>query len=115
GGMAEPRAMVDVVGAESGANQLLEEISLLVRAFRRAEAGERLRAVAIADFRQSGRGTVERFVPGRLAEMRPRVRRVDPFVRNLWHAVLADQRPQQSLRMGNIVEAETAFHAEPVL
>ena len=74
GGMAEPRAMIDIVGAEAGAHQLLEQIGLLVRALGRAEAGEPLRAVAVADFLQAGGGAVERLVPGRLAEMRPRVR-----------------------------------------
>src|SRR5216110_3578737 len=39
-GVAKARAMVDVVGAEAGAHQLLEEISLLVGAFSRPEAGQ---------------------------------------------------------------------------
>ena len=115
GGVAEPRAMVDIVGAEAGAHQLLEEIGLLVRAFGRAEAGEPLGSVAVADFLQSGSGAVERFVPGRFAEMRPRVRRVDPLVRNLRHAIPADHRLQQTFRVVHVVEAETALHAEPIL
>ena len=41
-GVAQPRAVVDVVGAEAGADQLLEEVGLLVGALRRAEAGDRL-------------------------------------------------------------------------
>ena len=41
-GVAEPRAVVDVVGAEAGAHQLLEQIGLFVRALGRAEAGERV-------------------------------------------------------------------------
>ena len=40
-GVAQARAMIDVVGAEAGAHQLLEEIRLLVRALGGAEAGER--------------------------------------------------------------------------
>ena len=50
GGVAQPRAMVDVVGAETGAHQLLEQIGLLVRALGRTEAGERLDALLVADF-----------------------------------------------------------------
>ena len=83
GSMAEPRAVIDIVGAEAGAHQLLEQISLFVRAFGRAEAGQPLRAVAVADLLQARGGAVERLVPGRFAEMRPRIRRIDEFVRNL--------------------------------
>ena len=56
--MAKPRAMVDVVGAEAGANQLLEQIRLFVRSFRGAEAGERTRAVTVADFHQALGGAI---------------------------------------------------------
>jgi len=53
--MAEPGAVVDVVGAEAGAHEFLEQIGLLVRALGRAEAGESLAAVAIAiSLRMSG-------------------------------------------------------------
>ena len=76
-GVAQPRAVIDVVGAEAGAHQLLEQVGLFVRALGRAETGQRLRAVAVADFLQAGRGAVERLVPGRFAEMRPRIGRVD--------------------------------------
>ena len=80
GGVAEPRAVVDIVGAEAGAHQLLEQIGLFVRALGRAEAGERARTVAVADFLQARGGAVERLLPGRLAEMRPRVGRIDQIV-----------------------------------
>ena len=46
GGVAEPRAMIDIVRAEAGAHELLEQIGLLVGALRRAEAGERLHALS---------------------------------------------------------------------
>ena len=65
GGMAEPGAVIDVVGSESGAHQLLKEISLFVGALGGAKAGERLRAVAVANCFQAGGGAVERFLPGR--------------------------------------------------
>ena len=92
GGVAQPRAVIDVVGAETGAHEFLEQIGLLVRALGRAETGKTLRTVAVADFLQARRGAVERLVPGRLAEMRPRIGRVDELVRDLRHAVLADHR-----------------------
>src|SRR5581483_4409527 len=114
-GVAQPRAVVDIVGAEAGAHQLLEQVGLFVRALGRAEAGERLGAVAVADGLEAGGGAVERLLPGGLAEMRPRIGRVDKLVRHLGHAVLADHRLQQALRIADIVEAEAAFDAEPVL
>ena len=107
--------MIDVVGAEAGAHQLLEQIGLFVRALGRAEAGQRIGAVAVADFLEAGGGAVERLFPGRLAEMRPRIRRIDELVRHLRHAVLADHRLQQALRIVHVVEAEAALHAKPVL
>src|SRR5580704_8990982 len=113
--MAEPRAVVDVVGAETGAHQFLEKVSLLVRTFGRAKAGQRIGAVAVANLDEAGSSTIERLLPGRLAKVRPRVRRVDELVWHLGHAVLADHRLQQALRIGDIVEAEAALDAEPVL
>ena len=93
GGVAEPRAMIDIVGAEAGAHQLLEQIGLFVRAFGRAEAGQRVAEPSRSRmvFRPDG-GTVERLVPGGGTEMRPRIRRIDDFVRHLRHAILADHR-----------------------
>ena len=76
-GVAEPRAVVDVVAAEAGAHQLLEQVRLLVRALGRAEAGQRPPPVAVADALQALGGDVERLFPARLAEMRPGVGRVD--------------------------------------
>ena len=49
GGVAQPGAVVDVVGVEAGADQLLEEVGLLVGALGRAEAGDRGRAVLGVD------------------------------------------------------------------
>ena len=115
GGVAEPRAVIDIVGAEAGAHQLLEQIGLFVRALGRAEAGERARPVAVADFLQAGGGAVERLFPGRFAEMRERIGRIDQIVGGLGDAVLADQRLHQPLRIADIVEAEAALDAQPVL
>ena len=44
-GMTQPRAVIDIVVAKAGADQLLEQIGLFVGAFRRAEAGDGLVAV----------------------------------------------------------------------
>ncbi len=113
-GVAEARAMVDVVGAEAGADQLLEQVRLFIRTLGGAEAGQRVGAVAVADCLEARSGTIERLFPGGLAEVRPRIRRIDELVRHLRHAVLADHRLQQALRIGDVIEAEAALHAEPV-
>src|SRR5262249_12012749 len=80
-----------------------------------AEARERLRTVAIAYFLETRRCLIKRLFPGRFAEMRPRVQRVDEFVRHLGHAFLPDHWLRKALRIVHIVEAEAALHAQPVL
>src|SRR5712691_2384366 len=112
--MAEPRAVINIVGAEADAHEFLEQIGLLVRGFCRAEAGERLAAVAVADGLEARRRTLERLVPGGGAEMRPRIGWIDRVVGVFAHAVLADERLRQPVRMAHIVEAEAALDAEPV-
>ena len=70
-GVAEPGAVVDIVGVEAGADELLEEIGFLVRALGRAEAGERLAAMRVGNGLQAGGGALQRLLPGRLAEVHP--------------------------------------------
>src|SRR5712691_9727024 len=109
--MAEPGAVIDIVGAEAGAHQLLKEIGLLVGALGGAKTGKRPRAVAIANFFQAGGGAVERFLPRRGPKMRPWIGGIDRVMRVLAHAILADQRLRQTMRMVHVVEAEAALHA----
>ena len=114
-GVAEPRAVVDIVAAEAGAHQLLEQIGLLVRALGRAEPGR-------APAARPGRGCASSPAAARssassqrrLAEMRPGVGRVDLGV-VLGDAVLADQRLGQPVGVVDVVEAEAALDAEPVV
>ena len=61
--VAQPRAVVDVVGAEARADQLLEEVGLLVGALGRAEAGDRARAAVGVDLLQPRGDEVERLLP----------------------------------------------------
>ena len=82
GGMAQARAMVDVVGAETGAHQLLEQVGLFVRALRRAEAGKR-EAILILYFEQTGSSEIKRLFPARFAERFLPVGRVHREVRRL--------------------------------
>src|SRR5205823_12367691 len=99
----------------AGAHELLEEISLLVRGLGRAEAGERLRTIAIADRFQPRGGAIERLLPARGAEMRPGIGGSDGVVGVFGHAGLAHERPGETVRMAHIVEPEAALDAEPVL
>jgi hypothetical protein len=66
-----------VVRPEARADQLLEEVCLLVGALRRPEAGDRSRAVCAVDLLQPRGGEVERLLPRRLAEVRQHLVVVD--------------------------------------
>src|SRR5262249_15081151 len=115
GRVAQPRAVIDVGVAETGADQRLEEISLLVWGLGRAEAGERLRSITVTNCFEPRGGPVKRFVPAGGAEMRPRVGGIDHVVGVLGHTVLAHERLHEAVRMADIVETEATFNAEPVL
>jgi hypothetical protein len=66
--MAKPRAVIDIVRAETLADQLLEKIGLFVRGFGRAEARDRLGAMSGVVVLQSLRRERQRLLPRRLAE-----------------------------------------------
>ena len=70
GGVAQPGAVVHVVGVEPGPDQLLEEVGLLVGALGRAEAGDRGRAAGRVDLGQPAGHQVQRLLPAGLAEVR---------------------------------------------
>ena len=114
GGVAQPRAVVDVVVAESLPDQLLEQIGLLVGALGAAEARHRLPAALVAQPPQPLGGRVQRLLPGRLAEDVAPVLRIDvqPLGRRV---VAAQQRLGEPVRMMDVVEAEPALHAQPPL
>ena len=66
--MTEPRAVVDVVGTEPGADQLLKQIGFFVRALGRTEASERIGPVPIPNLGNFCRHQTQRLIPGCLAE-----------------------------------------------
>ena len=113
GGMTKPGAVIDVVGAEACPHQLLEQIGLLVRALGRAEPGERLASMRIADAREPGRGGVQRLLPARLAEQRERVGRIQAREVVLADPLAADHRRRDALRVVHVVEAEPSLDAQP--
>src|SRR3954454_8595195 len=130
-GVAQARAVVDVVRAEARADELLEEVGLLVGALRRAEAGDRGGTVRVVDRLQAARGDVERLLPRGLAEVGEDLVVVDEAARLLLLVGLtadvvrqralgvarlaADQRRRQALRRGGVVPAVAALHAQPGL
>jgi hypothetical protein len=114
-GVAEARAVIHVVRAEAGAHQLLEQVRLLVRSLGRAKPGQSAGAVGVADAGQPAARPVERLLPARLAEMRPRVGRINLVLRVLGHVRQPNQRAHQAVRVVDVVEPETAFHAQPVV
>src|SRR2546429_1364733 len=68
GGVAQARAVVDVVGAERSAEHPHDEVVLLVRAFGRGKARERVAAALALDAHQLLHRELHRLVPGSLAE-----------------------------------------------
>src|SRR5687767_9260898 len=113
--MAKPRAVIDVVGAEADAHQLLEQVRFLVAALGRAKASHRRTTELLLDAAQSASGQIQRFFPACFTKSLERIRRVDQVVRVLQHALTSDQRRLQSLRMMDVVEAETTFYAQPAV
>ena len=111
-GMAEPGAVIDVVGPEAAPHQLLEQVSLLVGALGRAEAGQRLAAVRVVIFTRPDGGALHRLIPGRLAEDGQRIDAAQVDFARLRRIVAPDQRPGQPLGRHRVVEAEAALDAE---
>ena len=126
--MAEPGAVVDVVGPPTGADPFLEEIGLLVGAFRAAETRQRIGAVPVTDFGEAAGHEFQRFVPAGLAKgghhrvvvhqaagLAPAVvltaqfRRDRPFRVGLF---APDQRHLEALGMLGVVPTVAALHAE---
>src|SRR4051812_46865691 len=107
--------MVDIVGAEPGAHQFLEQISFLVRSLGRTKTGERLDALFVADLYETLGGDIEGLFPARLAKMREGIGGIDLVVGILLGARQAHQRFCQAMRVMDVVEAETAFYAQAVM
>src|SRR3954471_17933128 len=106
--------MVDIVLAEAGPHQLLEEVGLFVRALGRAEAGKRV-FVLVADLAQAFCCLVERDVPRYLFEYFTPVGGINRKYRGLGESRFSDERLRQALRMGGVVKTVAALHAEPVV
>ena len=94
--MAQPCAVIDIVGAEAGADQLLEDVGFLVGTLGRTETGQRIAAMGVPDVTQALRCKLQCLFPARFPEVGERVERV--HVDALLKPWLADQRLGQPLR-----------------
>ncbi|TPV98190.1 MAG: hypothetical protein USCAAHI_02356 [Beijerinckiaceae bacterium] len=95
--MADPRAGIDIVVAEAGANEFLDEIGLFVGAARRGDAADRIAAIFGLDALEFGSRVVEGLVPRHFA----------PGVADL----LADHRIEDALLVGSVTPGEAALDA----
>ena len=140
-GVAQPGAVVDVVVAEAGAHQLLEQVRLLVGALRRAEPRERAvpcsarmplsrsatRSSASSQVASRKCGSTSSYGTsppglrrraGRSLRRRPwSARRVRPSGQRALGVcgVDPDQRRREALRRGGVVPAVAALDAQPAL
>ena len=112
-GMAQPRAVVDVVGAEDRANELLKQVVVLVRALGGTEAGQGLAAVRVADRREALCRQIESLVPSRFPERLSRVSgRLGGFRIKLR---LANQRHRQAFAVMHVIETVATLDAQPAV
>ncbi len=95
--VANAGARVDVVDAEAGADQLLDEERLLVGATRRRDAADGLAAVLVLDALELGGDAADRFLPRRLA----------PGVGDL----VAHHRIEDALLVGGVAPSEATLDA----
>ena len=99
-GLAVARAVVDVVGADDRARQLLHQVALFVGAFRRGDEGQRIGSMTFLDFGEGLGDQGQGFVPGGFAKGGAVVGRLD-----------ANQRRDQPVFRIDKVPCELAFDA----
>ena len=92
-GVAKPGAVINVVGAETGAHQLLEQPGFFVGALGTAETGERIRSVLCFKLGQSPCRQIQRFFPTCLPEVRQRIGRIKIGIEPFGDALPANQWP----------------------
>ena len=115
GGMAETRAMVDVIGAEAHAHQFLEQIGFFIAALGGTETRQRILAVGVSNLCQRQAGQIERLFPARFAEHIAPVFRVHIEVGGFGHTGLADQRLGEALFVMRVIETIAALHAQTLM
>src|SRR5690625_3051919 len=113
--MAQAGAVVDVVGAETLAHQLLEEVGLFIGTLGRAEAGQTVASIALEDVLETLRREIQSFLPGGLPEVGPGIVGLHPVVPPLGRVGPTNEGHGQALGAVHIVPAEATLHAEALL
>ena len=113
--MAQARAVVYVVAAKTGAHQFLEQISLFIAAFGRAETGKCLRAMLIADGGELATGQLQGFFPACFTKNIEYAVRVHAELAVFRRISAPDQGLGQSLRVVGIVKAIATFDAQTLM
>ena len=113
--MAQARAVVYVVAAKTGAHQFLEQISLFIAAFGRAETGKCLRAMLITDSGQLATGQLQGFFPAGFTKNIEHSVRVHAEIAVFRRISATDQGLGQSLRVVGIVKAIATFDAQTLM
>ena len=113
-GVAQARAVIDVVRAESGAHQLLEQVGLFVGALRRTEAGQRPLAVGVSN-RRASRSAAKSSASSQVASRNTSLQLSGSTVKSLCLATpgLRISGRGQAMLVLHVVEAVAALDAEP--
>ncbi|OQA20998.1 MAG: hypothetical protein BWY63_01415 [Chloroflexi bacterium ADurb.Bin360] len=86
--VTESRAVINVIGLPNTARNLLHQVALFVRAFRRSQVGNTVGTVCVTVMREFLRDEVQRLIPSGLAETRPGT---------ISHTLIADKRRGQAV------------------
>src|SRR5215475_916695 len=104
--------MIDVVRPKTNADQLLEQIGFLIRAFCGAEAGKRSPAIGVTDLSEPSGSGLESFFPARFPENGSPIVGINREVFALLHLGLSDQRFPEAMLMLNVVETVPALDTQ---
>ena len=109
--MAQPGAVIDVVGAEACSDQLLEQIGLFIAALGATEARQSLAPPVVPEPAQSVGGGVQGLLPAGFPEMVMQ-RLGGDELGGLGRARFADQRRRQPRRVARVIKPVAALDAE---
>src|SRR5690606_16662094 len=96
--VSETGAMIDSIGADDCAGELLQQVILFVRTLRRGQKGDAVRAVALANLTEAAGNVVEGGVPTVFLESSV--------------AVGAHERPGQPVRRVDVIVSEAPLDTE---
>ena len=108
--MAQAGTVIHMVGAKAGTHQLLEQPRLFVGTLGAAEPRQGIRAMGRFKVHKPAGGSLQGFIPARLAEMRQRFGGVEVRVDSLCDTLATNQRGNKPGWMARIVIAEAPFN-----